>query len=151
MSFSLLRKRIPSEPSISPAYATLTHPLPGSSAPTTVRKSGALARIMSGIFGARPDVRATASANVQSVPAKRGFYAYHEGDLFSPGTGNYVFDYPLEYPLQTVWGVGFLRRPNTFNPLQPAQLGANQVLVINGIGGLVAGQFATQPLDTQGQ
>jgi hypothetical protein len=80
-----------------------------------------------------------------------GLYTYHEGDLFNPGAMNYVFEPQTELPLQTIWGFGFLRRPNTFNPIQPPQVWANPTTQMNGIGGIEAGQFALQPLLDPGE
>jgi hypothetical protein len=63
-----------------------------------------------------------------------GIAYYHEGDLFTPGTGNYVFENGFELPIQTIWGQAFLRTPNTFNPLQPRPIYAPQNILKNGIG-----------------
>jgi hypothetical protein len=148
MSFPSLRRRVPNEASISPASGTLVpRALPATNPPTVQIQSGALSRIMAGVFGTRPNPSANLSAEVTPFPGKQGFYSYHEGDLFTPGAQNYVFDYPLEFPMQTIWGHGFLRRPNTFKPLQPAQSYSNPNVVTNGLGGLVAGQWAFQAIE----
>jgi hypothetical protein len=78
-----------------------------------------------------------------------GIYYFHEGDLFTPGTGNFVFVNGFELPLVTMWGKGFLRTPNTFNPLQPRPLVAPQTVTASGLGGLQAGQFQLDPLQAE--
>lgn len=75
---------------------------------------------------------------------------YFEGDLFTPGAQNWVYEPVLERtPLQTTWGRGFLRTPNFFDPIQPPQVYSNPNVFTNGIGGLVAGQMALQPLEEE--
>lgn len=105
--------------------------------------SGANARIMAGEFGQGVQYDLYDVDPRSSAP---GIYFYHEGDLFTPGTGNYVFEPWFELPLVTIWGNAFLRRPNTFNPLQTAQVQVLPNIVNNGIGGLQAGQFELEPL-----
>lgn len=153
----LLRKRTPSEPVITADYSAphdhiglspVQEPLPADN--ITLQRAGALQRILNGIFGAPNPVSYSSSFQV-STPKPGAFYQYHEGDLFTPGTGNYVFEPTTELPLQTVWGNAFLRKPNRFNPEQPPQVYSQPNVFINGIGGLVAGQFAFQPLETEGQ
>jgi hypothetical protein len=73
-------------------------------------------------------------------------YQYHEGDLFTPGTGNWVFELNLELPMVTIWGNAFLRTPNTFNPYQPPPLIMQPTVVQAGIGGLQAGGIQFTPL-----
>lgn len=150
----LLRKRVVSQP-IVPADLSAAHgtagvrPAQPPPSATRTQKVGAIGRIMNGLFG-MGDPRDNASAQV-AVPPKQAFYHYTEGDLFTPGTGNYVFELTTELPLQTVWGSAFLRRPNTFNPEQPPQVYARPTVVVNGLGGLVAGQLATQGLESDGE
>jgi len=122
MSFPALRKRRPSENVI----------------------TGGLVRIFQGAFGIG-DAGDELSSSAQ-VGGQRGIYHFHEGDLFTPGTGNWVLDPSLEVPLNTIWGNAFLRTPNTFNPIQPPQVYANQTVSTVGLGGLVAGQIIFQPL-----
>lgn len=105
--------------------------------------SGANVRIRLGSFGIGTPIsgsEAVAGGNAASI------YHYHEGDLFTPGSGNWVFEPNFELPLVTIWGNAFLRRPNTFNPLQTQQLYAQPNVVPNGIGGLQAGQMDLEPL-----
>lgn len=75
-----------------------------------------------------------------------GIYNYHEGDLFTPGAMNFVFEPNFELPLVTVWGRGFIRNPNTFKVTQPPQVWAQPHVQTNGIGGLQAGEMELQPL-----
>jgi hypothetical protein len=105
-----------------------------------------LMRIMQGVFGVgSPSTQLSSPAEVGGNAAK-GIYHYHEGDIFEPGTGNWVFEPAYETPLMTIWGHAFLRQPNTFKPLQPPQIYSNPNVVVSGIGGLVAGTMAFQPL-----
>lgn len=91
-----------------------------------------------------------------SVGQQRGYYHFHEGDLFTPGTGNWVLDPVYETPLMCVWGNGSLiTKPNFFNPLQPPQIYPNMVFRTVGLGGLQTGQMMLAPLmstqPTQGE
>jgi hypothetical protein len=146
-----LKKRMPSigVPQ-NPADASAAHGSVGVR-PPRVGPPGKLVagigRIMNGAFGAVNSPGSNLSAEV-AKPPKQALYQYYEGELFTPGALNWVFEYPFEYALQTVWGNGFLYRPNYWNPLQPAQPYQNPYIVTNGIGGLVAGQLASQPLLT---
>src|SRR5712671_1451705 len=117
----LLRKRMPSQP-----------------------VSNANIRIRMGEFGdGRPTAYAWADVNPN---ASAGIYNYHEGALFTPGSQNFVFEPNFELPLQTVWGRGFIRNPNTFKCTQPPQVWSHPHVVTNGIGGLQAGTMELQPL-----
>ncbi len=122
MSFNFLRKRTPSQP-----------------------VTGGNVRIVAGAFGSGgPTAYAFAVGNPFATAA--GLYSYHEGDLFTPGAGNFVFEPNFELPLQTVWGFGFVRNPNTFKALQPPQVWAHPTVTTDGIGGLQAGTMELQPL-----
>lgn len=120
--FSFLRKRQPSQP-----------------------VSGGNTRIRYGAeFGqGGPTAYAFMDVNPDAVAA---IYNYHEGDLFTPGAMNFVFEPNFELPLVTVWGRGFIRNPNTFKVSQPPQVWAHPHVVTNGIGGLQAGEIELQPL-----
>lgn len=109
--------------------------------------SGGISRILAGAFGTRNNPATNLSAEV-SQPFKGEPYQYAEGDLFTPGAQNWIFEYPFEYPLQTLWGNAFIRRPNTFSVNQPNQPYQNPYITQVGVGGLVAGQLASQPLLT---
>ena len=105
--------------------------------------SGANIRIRQGVFGVGNPAFTFADVDPN---AGTGIYNYHEGDLFTPGAGNFVFEPTFELPIETLWGFGFIRNPNTFSPLQQPQVFSPPTVVNNGIGGLVAGQIALQPL-----
>jgi hypothetical protein len=78
---------------------------------------------------------------------------YHEGDLFTPGTGNWVFESPFEDPIVTVWGNGYIHGSpgGAFNPLsQEPQYIATPRVFKDGMGGQFAGQMILQPLIEQG-
>lgn len=152
MSFPSLRKRIPSQPVVTADLSAAHFPTGVRLAPQLPqgRSSGAISRIIGGLFGGRPDPSANLSAEV-SVPNPKGIYQYHEGDLFTPGAQNYVFEPTRELPMQTLWGGAFIRTPNTFSVRQPQQPYSNPAITYVGVGGLVAGQIAFQPLETDGQ
>lgn len=104
--------------------------------------SGGLREIFSGMFGV-----ATPNAQLSSeVGGLRGLYQFHEGDLFTPGTGNWAMDPSHETPLATDWGGGFLYPMNQFPVTQPPQVYVNPAYSQHGIGGLIAGQMALTPL-----
>ena len=123
-SFPQTRKRVPSE-----------------------QISGANIRIRMGLFGTGTPV--SGSEFVEGA-YNASVYNYHEGDLFTPGSGNWVFEPNFELPLVTIWGNAFLRTPNTFNPLQNPQLYSNPNVMNNGVGGLQAGQMELEPLLFEG-
>lgn len=151
-TFPALRKRTPQTNIINPATATLQpQALPAPPATTRFSASGAMSLLRAGLFGVATPQNQLSSQILLAPGHGASVYSFHEGDLFTPGTQNYVFDYPWELPMGTIWGHGFLRTPNTFNPLQPQQLYSNPNVVINGIGGLIAGQMALQPLESTGE
>lgn len=121
MSFSILRKRIPSQPV----------------------QSGAVVRIMTGDFGTGSPFAGVAQVNPLQSSA---IAMYHQGDVFLPGVQNFVYEPTQELPLITIWGRGFIRNPNTFNPIQPPQVFSQPTLSPNGIGGIVAGDMELQSL-----
>lgn len=120
-TFPSLRKRIPAQPVV----------------------SGAIVRIMQGVFGTGAPF--TGIAQTDARPST-SIYNYHQGDVFLPGTRNFVFESIYELPLQTIWGNAFLRTPNTFNPIQGPQALVQPTLTANGIGGVVAGDMELQSL-----
>lgn len=108
---------------------------------------GGLMRVAAGAFGLGSPARGLANQDVASARDKEGGpYNFFEGDLFTPGTGNFVMDPSHETPLFTDWGRAFLRRPNSIMALQPAQVFMNQMSPLFGVGGVVPGQLITQPL-----
>lgn len=147
MSFPSIRQRIPSEAVVlNPADGTVDRPLPATFRPQGNVQTGGFSRLMRGLFGtATPGD--SMSAEVVLPNQRNGFYAYHEGDQFTAGSPSFAFEYPNELPLLTIWGRAFLRTPNTFLPYQPPQLISEPNIVINGIGGLQAGQFVLQGLE----
>jgi hypothetical protein len=153
MAFTSFKKRVASTPVVTADLSAAHGQIglrPSPQIATTQTKTGALSRLMQGLFGTANPNAWTSSAEV-AVPGKGAFYRYYEGDLFTPGTQNYVFEPTTELTaLYTSWGRGFLRRPNTFNPEQPPQVYSNPNVRINGIGGLVAGQFALQGTESEG-
>lgn len=79
-----------------------------------------------------------------------GFYAFHQGDLFTPGTANFVLDPSLETPMQTNWGHGFAYENAPFNTFPTsAPLISNPNLITNAQRGMVAGQIMLQNLLAQ--
>jgi hypothetical protein len=121
----LLRKRKPSQP-----------------------VSGGNTRIRSGDFGSGSPAFAFETDGRPST----SIYSYHEGDLFSPGSQNWVFETNFELPLITVWGKGFIRNPNTFNPIHGPQVWSSPNVVQNGLGGPVAGDMElTGLINPEGQ
>ncbi len=152
MSFPALRKRVASQPVVS-ADLSAAHGTTGVRLQPQLpqgKPSGGLSRIIAGLFGVQNSPAANLSSEV-AVPGKKGFYHYHEGDLFTPGAENYVFEPTRELPLQTLWGDAFLRKPNTFAIVQPPQVYSNPTVTYAGIGGLIAGQMVFTPLDTEGE
>jgi hypothetical protein len=110
--------------------------------------TGGLSRIAQGVFGmATPQNNASSEVN----PGGNPVYTFHEGDLFTPGTQNWARDPSHELPINTLWGYAFLRKPNTFNPIQPAQSLALKAGTQVGVGGLQAGSIIFQPLDYEGE
>lgn len=105
--------------------------------------SGANLRIRYGTFG---NPNPIADLLTVDPNAAAGIYNYHEGALFTPGAGNFVFEPNFELPLQTIWGFGFIRNPNTFRATQPPQVMSFPHVQTNGIGGLQAGFMELEPL-----
>jgi hypothetical protein len=107
---------------------------------------GGLKRIAAGVFGLGSPAVGIETGVSSARDLEGGPYNLFEGDLFTPGTGNWVVDPTHETPLFTVWGRAFLRQPNTFVALQTAQVFANQMSPLYGVGGQIPGQMITQPL-----
>jgi hypothetical protein len=114
-------------------------------APSTT--TGGLSRILSGVFGMGSPAFGLGMQNVgQDAQKASGYYRFYEGDIWTPGTGNWVVDPTHDGPLNTVWGHAFLRVPNTFRPYQRPQVYAPPASYLYGIGGQIAGQIVFQPL-----
>ena len=106
-----------------------------------------LADIAMGIWGVGSPQAGLAMQNVGQVASKQtGVYQYHQGDLFTPGTGNWAFEPSHDGPVQPIWGAAFLRQPNTFNPIQHPQQYTYAAASVYGLSGQIAGQIITQPL-----
>lgn len=147
----MTRKRIVSE-RVAGGIGTQGAPVPvqAGDPPVPTRAAGGLfAGIMQGIFGyGDPSSGKNIAPGGEPGPSG-GLYHFHEGDLFNPGTGNYVLEPVFDNPLFTVWGKAFLRVPNTFNPVQPPQVWAAPTVKTSGLGGLQAGTMALQPLESE--
>lgn len=124
-----------------------THPALRQRVPSEI-VVGAANQIQLGAFGVSNPIGSSMIVNPFSAGP---LYNFHEGDLFTPGTGNWVFESIFELnPLLTIWGNAFLRRPNTFNPIQPPQVMSQPHVLNNGIGGLQAGTMDLEPLIYEG-
>lgn len=107
-------------------------------------------------YGSMPGTILTEEANLgspgnenqQILGVDPNIYAHYPGDVFLPGSGNWVYEPRTERtPLQTTWGNAFLVGfACYFKPLQPPQVYASPTVVQNGLGGLFAGQYVGQPL-----
>lgn len=86
--------------------------------------------------GARPRVTLT-----------NGLYLYHPGSLpmCPPGVGNMAFEMGLSLPLVAIWGRAMLAGAPP-SPIQPPQVYQFHQQTTSGIGGLIAGTMAMQPL-----
>jgi hypothetical protein len=102
---------------------------------------GGLRRILRGVFGTSQP--GDLSDEVQVGP---GYFHFHRGDLFSPGTGNWVYEPTHETPLMTAWGHAFLRRANVFRPLQPPPVQVFPSPFAAGLAGIVVGGIELENL-----
>jgi hypothetical protein len=136
-----------------PAGGTLRGPLPPKNPAQKNVVSSFLGQIATGLFGAPATPQNQLSSQVAGTGPK-SLYHFHEGDLFTPGAQNYAFDAFQELPMNTIWGHGFLRKPNTFEPIPETPVSfippGTSYVKLNGVGGLVAGQLAFQPLENNG-
>lgn len=105
--------------------------------------TGANIRIRNGTFSNPNPIADFVTVDPKS---RASIYAYVPGDIFTPGAESFVFEPNFELPMQTIWGFAFLRKPNTFSPLQPNPVVAQPHLAYNGIGGLQAGTIELNPL-----
>jgi hypothetical protein len=76
-----------------------------------------------------------------------GLYYYHMGDIFTPGTQNYVFQPAYTLPTMQLIGAAIYSGPAP-RTTSPQVIFATQVRRIAGMGGLFSGQFVQQPLNT---
>jgi hypothetical protein len=147
MAHPALRKRIVSTPTVSDASGTLNRELPADVPPQRNMQTGGFARIFSGLFGTPNPPSYGMSAQV-AEPGPKSFYLYHEGDQFSAGSPSFVFEPTRELPLFPFWGRAFLSHQATLlKPYQPPQVMSEATVVLAGLGGLQAGQFALQGLE----
>lgn len=104
--------------------------------------TGGITRIIQGVFGiGAPTALAETIEGTESAA-----YLYHEGDVFLPGAGNFVFEPNFELPLQTVWGNGILIAANRWPEFQPPQIMIQPSVPVAGLGGIEAGTFEFTPL-----
>ena len=87
-----------------PPFGVKVVPKPGFTPPPT--QVGGIVRIFQGIFGIGAPTARSSDPN-EVINQKPGpLYHMHEGDIFEPGTGNWVLDPAFDGPLMTVWGNG---------------------------------------------
>lgn len=126
-----------------PPFGVRVTDKPGFTPPPT--QVGGLLRILQGVFGLGAPL-SRSSDPAQVVNQKPGpLYHMHEGDIFEPGTGNWVLDPAFDGPLMTVWGNGD-SYPNVMHVTDTPVAIALPTYLTNGLGGPVAGQIALQPL-----
>jgi hypothetical protein len=108
---------------------------------------GGINRILAGAFGIGSPVP-TRVFGLQTPST--GFF--HEGDLFTPGTGNYVFEPAFELPIKGIVGQGGARQgvkyPDGRWPIfaAVAPIVSYPLATTQGYGGLQAGALVQQPL-----
>lgn len=136
-------------PQLRPRYATnppfgvAVIPKPGFTPPAP--EVGGLTRILQGVFGIGAPTSRSSDPDEVINQRPGPLYHMHEGDIFEPGTGNWVLDPAFDGPLQTVWGNGD-GYPKVWSVTnQPVAIALPRYFT-NGIGGTIAGQLALQPL-----
>ncbi len=86
-------------------------------------------------------------ASRQRSPVVPGLYNYHSGDVFLPGAGNAAFEPAFALPVIQLIGYG-IYAGKAPNPLQRApQIFVSHAARVAGLGGVISGQFVTQPLN----
>jgi len=147
-TFPSLRPRVASEP-VNGALVNQS-PTPG-----IPQKSVVAGGFGSALFSALFGVGFNSETGPDKTPPVQnpGLYHFHQGDLFVPGTGNYVYDPAFELPMKTPWSgstnQGFLYRANPWKVLQPPQIFSQPTVKTSGIGGLQAGMMVLQPLESE--
>jgi hypothetical protein len=129
---------------VNPPFGVGVVPKPGFTPPPN--KVAGIARIFQGVFGiGSPTSRSSDPNEVEN--AKPGpLYHMHEGDIFEPGTGNWVLDPAFDGPLMCVWGHGD-SYPKVWSVTDQPVVIALPTYLTNGIGGTIVGQIASgQPL-----
>lgn len=71
--------------------------------------------------------------------------AYHQGPQLTNGALEFVYDKPVTYPLQTMWGPG-IETISQFSILQTPQVEVNLALMDRSTSGTLAGSIAFQAL-----
>lgn len=108
-------------------------------------ETSGIARILQGVFGIGAPTSRSSDPN-EVINFKPGpLYHMHEGDIFEPGTGNWVLDPAFDGPLMTVWGNGD-GYPKVWGVTSEPAVIALPTYVTNGLGGTQSGQLALQPL-----
>lgn len=133
-----LRKRYPAD---NPPFGVQVIKKPGPAASTV---PGFL-RILQGAFGFGAPTARSSDPNEIGNPKPTSLYHYHEGDIFEPGTGNWILEPTFDGPINPVWGNG-VSYPMVWSITSQPVLMAHPTTVTNGLGGEVAGQLALQPL-----
>lgn len=92
-------------------------------------------------------MQSTHPADRQRSQVVPGLYHYHSGDVFLPGAGNAAFEPAFQLPVIQLIGYG-IYAGSAPNPLQRTpQIYVSHAARINGLGGVISGQFVTQPLN----
>jgi hypothetical protein len=73
-------------------------------------------------------------------------YHVHHGDIFLPGAGNIVFEPKFSLPISQLIGAATYAGHTPYATQRPPQIIAFKVVPTAGLGGLISGQFITQPL-----
>lgn len=76
-----------------------------------------------------------------------GLYYMHHGDVFLPGAGNIVFEPKFALPVIQLIGAAIYAGHTPFATQRAPQVIAMQAAPVAGLGGLISGQFLTQPLN----
>ncbi len=105
---------------------------------------GGLRQIMAGLFGSGSPTPGIATST--PVQQSSSLYHFHEGDVFLPGTGNWVLDPAFDVPITTIWGNGFLTPANRFSVIQPPPIDYGLPFRVAGLGGTIPGQIIFAPL-----
>lgn len=111
--------------------------------------AGGISRILAGAFGVGNPID-TSSNQVNPNSIAPSLYSYHEGEVFTPGTQNFVFETNFELPVKTLLGGDGAQGTNYPINAWPVgfvpQVWSNPTVTRQGLGGLQAGTFVQQPL-----
>ena len=109
--------------------------------------TGGISRVIAGAFGVGGPL-----PDAVDPRAAAPIYAYHEGDVFYPGAGNFVFESLHELPVSQLEGGGGINMGTSYRMnAWPVYAGTPPLIMNNtvtkvGLGGLQAGAFIQQPL-----